>query len=142
MSTGMEHHRTASAVVFNSANEVLLILHPLWGVWQFPGGHVEEGETPDEAAVREVLEETGLTVWMIGKVPLAVVNIPVPERVERGEAAHVHEDWLFVGVAEGSPRHRAGEVDGARWVADLDSVPVRGDVREWLPAALQLMKEV
>lgn len=32
------------------------------GVWEFPGGKCEPGETPEEAAVRECREETGLTV--------------------------------------------------------------------------------
>jgi mutator protein MutT len=35
---------------------------PLGGAWEFPGGKIREGETPEEAAVRECLEETGVSV--------------------------------------------------------------------------------
>jgi mutator protein MutT len=42
---------------------------PLAGLWEFPGGKVEPGETPADAAVRECLEETGLAVIVSGEFP-------------------------------------------------------------------------
>ena len=42
---------------------------PLAGYWEFPGGKVQPGETPGEAAARECLEEAGLTVRVVGRYP-------------------------------------------------------------------------
>lgn len=50
----------ARALIINSKNEILLGY--LGNTYQFPGGHVEEGETLSETLYREVLEETGISI--------------------------------------------------------------------------------
>ena len=57
----------AGVVVFDKEGKVLIMLRPQtvkWapGKWALPGGHIEEGETPLEAAVREVEEESELKI--------------------------------------------------------------------------------
>ena len=52
----------AGGCVFNDSGEVLLQRRGDSGMWGFPGGAVEIGETPEMAAIREVKEETGLDV--------------------------------------------------------------------------------
>ena len=52
---------------------------PLAGLWEFPGGKVEPGETPEQAAVRECHEETGLLVTVVGAYGRVV------HRYEHGE---------------------------------------------------------
>jgi ADP-ribose pyrophosphatase YjhB (NUDIX family) len=59
-------HFTASAVVLHRES-VLLVYHPRLNAWVPPGGHIEPGELPDEAAVREVLEETNVAVEVISE---------------------------------------------------------------------------
>ncbi len=52
----------ADALVENERGEVLLVRRADDGRWAMPGGWVDPGETPEQAVVREVAEETGLQV--------------------------------------------------------------------------------
>ena len=56
------HIVAVGGLVTNESGQVLLIRSPRYGDWEFPGGQVEESETLTHALVREVLEETGITV--------------------------------------------------------------------------------
>lgn len=49
---------------------------PLAGLWEFPGGKIADDETPEEAAVRECREETGLEVEAVGSYPGVVWDYP------------------------------------------------------------------
>lgn len=59
----MSQHQIAFARVFvvNRQGQVLLVRDHL-GYWNLPGGKIEPGEQPEAAAVREMREETGLTI--------------------------------------------------------------------------------
>ena len=58
--TKMIHTESAGGVVVNTEGRVLVVSQ--YGTsWSLPKGHLEEGETPFEAALREIQEETGVT---------------------------------------------------------------------------------
>jgi len=66
---GDRHPRVGVSVGVWRGDEVLLVERsgdPSGGVWSFPGGHLEWGETLEDAARREVFEETGLRVTLKG----------------------------------------------------------------------------
>lgn len=55
----------AGCVILNDKREVLLIGNLEGNKWAFPKGHAEEGETMEQVALREIKEETGLTVKLL-----------------------------------------------------------------------------
>lgn len=59
---------SVNVVVVNEAGQILLIRRADNGNWALPGGAIEIGESLTEAAVREVLEETGVTCRITGMV--------------------------------------------------------------------------
>lgn len=62
-----------AVVLFNESRQVLMGLRKGGhggGTWSFPGGHVEFREEPEQAAIREVLEETGLRLSQVHRYPL------------------------------------------------------------------------
>lgn len=55
-----------AGLLINNKSEVLLTQRPLnkvyGGFWEFPGGKIEDGETPEEALARELMEEIGIHI--------------------------------------------------------------------------------
>jgi 8-oxo-dGTP pyrophosphatase MutT (NUDIX family) len=109
-------HLTASAIVIGTRGTVLHV-HRRSGAWLQPGGHIEPGEQPCDAAVREAVEETGLAVRHPDCGPMLVhVDVhPAP----RG---HLHLDLRYLLLApDDDPRPAAGESPEARWFSWEDA---------------------
>lgn len=74
------HFVSVAGLVLNSNGDILLVKNPRRG-WEYPGGMVESGETFQEALIREVKEEAGVDIEIVGFVGLCknvekdVVNI-------------------------------------------------------------------
>ncbi len=58
----MPQEKSAGAIIFRRVNNVphYLLLHYPSGHWEFAKGHIEVGEKPEQAAIREIAEETGI----------------------------------------------------------------------------------
>lgn len=56
--------RTAYAVAF-SGDRFLMVWHPKRHGWEMPGGHVEAGETSEQACIREFMEESGYSIEVV-----------------------------------------------------------------------------
>ena len=91
----METVQAAGVVCFRDG-EVLLIRRgtpPRQGEWSLPGGRLEPGETPMEAALRELAEETGVTARLLGLVEIVDTIMGEPEKL------YLLHDYAAVWVA-------------------------------------------
>ena len=62
----MEQEKSCGAIVINKNNKILLVHHNA-GHWDFPKGHIENGETEEQTAIREVKEETNIDIIINNK---------------------------------------------------------------------------
>lgn len=122
---------------------VLLHWHAKLQRWLPPGGHIEPNELPDEAAVREVLEETGVHV-RLDDAPETAPDLPrpgVPRPLARPAGivltaiapGHEHIDLVYFGT--GAP---AGDRVGVGWfrAADLPALNLTDEIADWCGVVL------
>lgn len=103
-------HVTGSAIVVGRPG-VVLHRHRRLGIWLQPGGHLDPGETPWEAALREAVEETGLTLRHPGPGP-RLVHVDV----HPAAAGHLHLDLRYLLLAgDEAPQPAPGESPEVRW---------------------------
>jgi len=103
--------------------KVLFLKHRKYGIWLQPGGHVEEKETPDEAAIREVKEETGLEVEILDKFRPDIQfgnkaeNLPQPINVNVHwvEDGHWHVDFLYVAEIRNRTEEYEYDEEEMKW---------------------------
>jgi len=108
----MKREKSCGAVVYrynNDVLELLLIRHRFGGHWSFPKGHVEEGENEFQTALREVKEETNLSIRLREGFRESVEYFPKP---------YIKKQVVyFLGLSLGdTPKRQEEEISELRWV--------------------------
>lgn len=111
----------AAVALIDADGRVLLAQRPegksLAGLWEFPGGKVEPGETPETALIRELHEELGIDTWQSCLAPLTF-------------ASHSYDDFHLLMPLyacrrwQGVPVPREGQVLAWSRAADLAGYPM------------------
>lgn len=126
-------------------SQVLLHKHRKLGLWLPPGGHVELNELPDDAAVREVAEETGVGIELLGPSP---IEAPGPRQLVRPRGVqlesiapgHEHIDLVYLGrPVEPYAGELTSDEEGLGWYdrAAAGRLGLTPELAAWVSLALR-----
>ena len=117
----LPYHATASVFVINpSKTKTLLLHHKSLNKWLQPGGHIDAGETPVEAALREMKEELCIPVPEMSEerrfsFPVSIDVHEIPANTGKAEPDHYHIDFRYMHIYQDEGFKISNESISAEW---------------------------
>jgi len=106
----MKREFSAGGIVFNDKGQVLVTQHSQNNHWSFPKGLIDEGQTTEEAALREVKEEGGVKAEILGKVGYSKYVYTL-----NNEKIFKIVTFFLMKYISGDPKDHDWEVSEANW---------------------------
>lgn len=113
----MKREFSAGGIVFNNKNQVLLTKHSQNKHWSFPKGLIDPGQTPQQAAVREVREEGGVEAEITAKIGYNKYVYTL-----NGEKIFKVVTYFLMKYKGGDPKDHDWEVEEAGWYTPEDAL--------------------
>lgn len=133
------------AVFLIDQGRVLLHWHRKLARWLPPGGHIEPDEVPDDAAIREVMEETGQSIRLLGERGLATDDPTLPRQLVRPIGiqledigpSHQHIDLIYVAELV-APEQSTPLPQGSGWYGpdEWSRLGLTAEVTAWCERAV------
>lgn len=151
-----KHFVATGFIVNQDCTKMLLVYHKKLNKWAAPGGHIESTETPEQAAAREIYEETGISPKTLTTpqndlessdqteaqitTPYAVLYELIPETKKEG-AAHIHIDFIYLFSADETEKliGQEAEVKDVKWFtrSEISKLNAFGAVKKFAKNNLQ-----
>jgi 8-oxo-dGTP pyrophosphatase MutT (NUDIX family) len=139
---------TTSALIVHE-NKVLLRRHDKYKIWLSVGGHIEADEDPNQAVIREVKEEVGLTITLVGKaMKFQDENDLIPPRFlnrHHINETHEHIDMIYFATTDDTTitEGETEKSDEIRWFTKDELMDPTLDTKESMRYyALKALEEV
>lgn len=148
-------HFTASAIIFDEHERVLMHFHQKLKMWLYPGGHIEDNEEPQDAMFREVHEEVGVIPNLIAGQKMTEMRLDVDfESVEelaapftilcekvtdKSDGEHWHIDMIYLCRL---PADSVDENNAFQWLElrQIEMLPATKEFPSLIKRALSVLR--